>query len=295
MAPRKATAVSTLSALAQDYSDDDIAHSDPIMLPTPDSQSENKAPAKRRAASAKPGGNAKAAGSRVVKSKATTAARRTSSGSATAEPKARKAGIAPKGRPHKALEQLENVNDIAEDTEEVDEFEEPAAPAVKKGAKNARQPIKKTIGRPSKRAASVQPEPAIIPDTQPAPEPMHIDATIVEDEEAPAAPLPVRTSTRPPIAVSRSELQARPSSRPGRSNSRQPLETHYTAHRRAGSASDTENATQPALRRKLGDMTRKFEDLDLKYKQLKEVGSSDALSNFDKLRRSTEQRAKGKK
>lgn len=54
--------------------------------------------------------------------------------------------------------------------------------------------------------------------------------------------------------------------------------------RRAGSASDTERG-DPNLRRKLGDMTRKFENVDLKYRNLKEVGINEANSNMEKLRR----------
>lgn len=54
--------------------------------------------------------------------------------------------------------------------------------------------------------------------------------------------------------------------------------------RRAGSASDTERG-DPNLRRKLGDITRKFENVDLKYRNLKEVGINEANANMEKLRR----------
>lgn len=54
--------------------------------------------------------------------------------------------------------------------------------------------------------------------------------------------------------------------------------------RRAGSASDTERG-DPNLRRKLGDMTRKFENVDLKYRNLKEVGVNEANANMEKLRK----------
>jgi hypothetical protein len=76
-----------------------------------------------------------------------------------------------------------------------------------------------------------------------------------------------------------------------RSTSRQP--DIYSRHERAGSASDTERAGEPALRRKLGEMTRKFENLELKYRNLKELGSNDAQSSFDKLKKATNQRARG--
>ncbi|KIW32813.1 uncharacterized protein PV07_04333 [Cladophialophora immunda] len=54
--------------------------------------------------------------------------------------------------------------------------------------------------------------------------------------------------------------------------------------RRAGSASDTERG-DPNLRRKLGDVTRKFENVDLKYRNLKEVGIHEANANMEKLRK----------
>jgi hypothetical protein len=57
-----------------------------------------------------------------------------------------------------------------------------------------------------------------------------------------------------------------------------------TFRRRAGSASDTERG-DPNLRRKLGDITRKFENVDLKYRNLKEVGIDEANANMERLRK----------
>jgi len=67
-----------------------------------------------------------------------------------------------------------------------------------------------------------------------------------------------------------------------RDTSRSRQEPPY--RRRAGSASDTERG-DPSLRRKLGDMTRKFENVDLKYRNLKEVGINEANANMEKLRK----------
>ena len=59
--------------------------------------------------------------------------------------------------------------------------------------------------------------------------------------------------------------------------------------RRAGSASDTERGCgDPNLRRKLGDLTRKLEDIELKYRSLKEVGILEASANMEKLRKQCE-------
>ncbi len=67
-----------------------------------------------------------------------------------------------------------------------------------------------------------------------------------------------------------------------RQNSRIRQEAPF--RRRAGSASDTERG-DPNLRRKLGDITRRFENVDLKYRNLKEVGVNEANANMDKLRK----------
>lgn len=59
--------------------------------------------------------------------------------------------------------------------------------------------------------------------------------------------------------------------------------------RRAGSASDAERGGgDPNLRRKLGDVTRKFENIDLKYRNLKDVGILEANANMEKLRKQCE-------
>ena len=42
------------------------------------------------------------------------------------------------------------------------------------------------------------------------------------------------------------------------------------------------------LRRKLGDVTRKYENMDLKYRNLKDVAVSEASANVEKLRRQCE-------
>ena len=72
---------------------------------------------------------------------------------------------------------------------------------------------------------------------------------------------------------------------PSRATSR--THANDTFRRRAGSASDTERG-DPNLRRKLGDVTRKFENVDLKYRNLREVGLNEANANMEKLRKQCE-------
>jgi len=154
-----------------------------------------------------------------------------------------------------------------------------AAPAAKAA------PRATAAGRKARTAKNVPVvEPTkVIPETQP--EPMEIEPAVLamEDEvdevDEVAAPTPrpaARTANR---ALSASKPRPAPA-----------------AHRRAGSASDTERdrgGSDPALRRKLGDMTKKFENLDMKYRNLREVGTKDAESNFEKLKRTSDERCKG--
>lgn len=153
------------------------------------------------------------------------------------------------------------------------------APAAKTAAKTT------AVARKTRVAKNVPVvEPAkVIPETQP--EPMEIEPTVlamddeVDDVDEVAAPTP-RPAAR---TANRARSVSKQRQAPG-------------AQRRAGSASDTERdrgGNDPALRRKLGDMTKKFENLDMKYRNLREVGNKDAESNFDKLKRTTDDRCKG--
>ncbi|KAK2626384.1 hypothetical protein QTJ16_004646 [Diplocarpon rosae] len=84
------------------------------------------------------------------------------------------------------------------------------------------------------------------------------------------------------------EPEHAPASKPARTQPR----THSdyrprqpsTQRRRAGSASDTERS-DPTLRRKLGEMTKKYETLNLKYQDLRQIGIKEAAMNFDALRK----------
>ncbi|KAH6856455.1 chromosome segregation protein Csm1/Pcs1-domain-containing protein [Chaetomium sp. MPI-CAGE-AT-0009] len=48
----------------------------------------------------------------------------------------------------------------------------------------------------------------------------------------------------------------------------------------------------PALRRRLGEMTQKYESLEHKYRDLKEVAVREAERNFDKLKKQSEEKSK---
>ncbi|OCL10480.1 hypothetical protein AOQ84DRAFT_289183 [Glonium stellatum] len=85
----------------------------------------------------------------------------------------------------------------------------------------------------------------------------------------------------PPRPAARQSSNARSSSK------------QFQSHRRAGSASDTERGSgDPTLRRRLGEMTKKLENINLKYQNVREVGIQEKESNFDRLKRATDKREK---
>ena len=57
---------------------------------------------------------------------------------------------------------------------------------------------------------------------------------------------------------------------------------------------DASEGGEPALRRRLGELNRKFESLEQKYRDLREVAVKDAERNFDKLKKQGEEKANGK-
>jgi hypothetical protein len=141
--------------------------------------------------------------------------------------------------------------------------------------------VAKAKPKAKKRAQEPEPENMTIAETQPDPEPMDVDGdeSVEQSPEAPEIP-----ESMPPPA------------RPAR---RRPLPRAEPTQRavgigRAGSASDNERGTSdPALRRKVGELTKKCESLQAKYDNLKEATMSGKESNFEQLRKKTDQIARG--
>jgi hypothetical protein len=127
---------------------------------------------------------------------------------------------------------------------------------------------KRLLGKQQKSDAD---EITIVPETQePAPE---IDDTILTEEE------PVNSR-----AKSVSPLKARVN---GQTTQRHRQET--SRKRGPVASSDNEKTTSdPDLRRKLGEMTKKYESLDAKYRNLRDIGIVEANTNFEKLRKQCE-------
>ncbi|MCJ1354419.1 MAG: hypothetical protein MMC33_004407 [Icmadophila ericetorum] len=115
----------------------------------------------------------------------------------------------------------------------------------------------------------------VIPETQP--EPMEIDRPVspemdMEDEDA------------IPQSAYRQSNRIQPASK------QRPV---AIVRKRAGSASDTEKASNDAgLRRKLGSMAEKLESLELRYKNLREIGVKEAEANYRKLKDQSDESAK---
>ncbi|KAI0142781.1 hypothetical protein GGR57DRAFT_485568 [Xylariaceae sp. FL1272] len=80
-------------------------------------------------------------------------------------------------------------------------------------------------------------------------------------------------------------------SRPDYSSVQRPLpQILSSASRRPVSASDSE-LHEPTLRRRIGDLTRRYEVLETRYRNLREIGVEEAERNFDRFKKQTEERA----
>lgn len=291
---------STLAGLIDSDSDDGFA------MPTPDSAAENKAPGKKARGRPKTA-PLKPAPSKVTKTKAKGPARRTS-GRLVAKAIAVDSAPAKTKRP--ALK--DKTNQVYD--EEVDDFDqdlvmegtlEESIVTVKKTKPKVTKKTATTKGKatkdvwhtstinestaevlkpeahatkkrgPAKKQKAVEPSPEkVVQETQY--EDMDVDTDVDEILEEPE-PEPI---SKPTHTISRTQSHSR---------RRQPS----VQRRRARSASDTERS-DPALRRKLGELTKKYETLNLKYQDLREIGLKEAERNFERLRKETESKTKSK-
>lgn len=312
----KSKAVASLSGMMDTDMEDDTLNAD--AFPTPDSNQENATPARKKAGRAKP------TAKQFTKSKAPS--RRTSGGSvAITKATAPKSRAANKRAPLK--EQINNQ--YADDTEEVDEFAaQTEGEMFKDDIVESKQPAKrkgpaKKAGRPPKKDPVVQLSatakdgefeytPTAVRQIKGAikPAPSKAQKTNASNHQLSAEPrqpekviqetqVPMDTEESAPLEEDEDEQEQLPQSVFRRTNNARanPRQRHPTnTRRRAASASDTERtAGDPATRRKLGEMTKKFESLDLRYRNLREIGIKDAEANFDKLKTQSEAKAKGKR
>ena len=293
-------------------------------FPTPDSNQENAGSARKK------GRPAKATAKKFAKSKVV--GRRASGDSVPPKPAAAKKKTVAKRAPLKEktsarnAEDTEEVDEFAgegnEDTA-MDELVETKQPTKRKApAKRAgKQPKKK----PVEQTAVIEEEPAQQPKASEKDGEFEFTPTATRQKKRPGRPAAQKpkagarqTSTEAPqqdkiipetqvaMEIDQSELPEayeededalpqsvfrRTNNIGARTNQRQPL----VSRKRAGSASDTERGgTDPATRRKLGEMTSKFEKLEMKYQNLRDVGIKEANANFEKYKMQVQANAKGK-
>lgn len=282
----KSKGVATLSGMVDTDMEDDTLNGN--AFPSPDSNQENGGP-RRKGAKTQP------ASKKPLKKKA---------------PLSRAGGTSPvkkdtvATKPGKKRAPLKNQNNqhYTDETEEVDEFA-----AQSEGDMEVDDVIDPQRRAKSSKPARREEQPVKNASRRPAIEPErdgefeYTPTSVRVNKGARAAPIPmikkVIQETQAPTETEESMLLAeddnavdhdmpqstyrRPTERRNGSQRRQPLNSRH----RAGSASDTDRAgSDPATRRKLGEMSRKFESLDLKYRNLREVGIKQAEANFEKLR-----------
>ncbi|KAJ4349150.1 hypothetical protein N0V95_004845 [Ascochyta clinopodiicola] len=304
MAPRNALA--NISFTVDSASEDDMTHDELNAMPTPDSNTENKAPARKaRGKAALPARSAPAAkatargrpATRVAEAKKDDGVKKAPVKAGRKAAAGRKNGAGSEGEEEEVdeldeddvTEAIEPVKPAkrgrpakAKKVQEEEPVEEEPAPAKRGRKAAAKEPVVKkeaktkttAKSRTTKRGADTEAEPEAftIPETQPE---QDADAMDVEDsieiEEIPESmPPPPRPSARR-TAASRTRQSS-------------------AGARRAGSVSDTER--DPALRRKVGDLSKKLEAMTARYETLKDAATSGKESSFEQLRKRTEQAAR---
>lgn len=302
--------------VGSDSEDDHFAQS----LLTPDSAAEKKtvgikARGRAKAGASMPPKAAKTA--KVTKPKAP--ARRVSgrlSGRVTALPKA-----AATKKPKKQTAAERKAQEAAEDTEEVDEFDQSEdvvmgglsgdeldeSTIVATKEKKPRATKKKAVV-PRGKAAKVVPstqevvtEPEEVPETKPTrgrkKNPVLKRLPIVEVVEPSKI---IMESQVPDVEISQlsveDEEEQMDISRLPRAprDFTDPRSRQTPVRRRGGSASDPERNNDPALRRKLGDITKKYDNLSVKYQDLREVGLKEAERNFERLQKNMSEKTNSK-
>ena len=276
----KGKGIASLSEMVDTDEEDDIFNGD--ALQSPDSNQENGG-ARRK------GTKAQTTTKRPTKKKAALERAGVTKSSTAARPGKKRAPLKDHTKQQYA-DETEEADEFAAQTEGdtvMDDVVEPRGAAKKSApAKKGDQPTKKTTGRrpaEPQRDGEFEYTPTtakVAKSTKTAPIPMKkkiIHETQPPTESDPSLPPEEEDSNEASPDLPRSTLRHQPSSR-NTSQRRQPL----PPRRRANSASDTDH--DPTTRRKLGEMTLKFESLDLKYRNLREVGIKQAESNFEKLR-----------
>ncbi|KAI0387608.1 chromosome segregation protein Csm1/Pcs1-domain-containing protein [Hypomontagnella monticulosa] len=133
--------------------------------------------------------------------------------------------------------------------------------------------------RGRKPKAQIEPPPAEpeIPETQP------VEAEIPETQAIEVTELSVEEYD---------QIEDLPAHNAAGFSSVQRLQSHSIlgGSRRLVAASDSE-LHEPSMRRRVGDLTRKYENLEAKYRDLREIGVKEAERNYDRLKKQSEEKA----
>lgn len=288
----------TLSGLVDSDSDDHFAGND--AMPTPDSATENAAVAKKGRGRGK---TTKVAPMKVIKAKAPS---RRSSGRPNTKSKPFTAAQKKTGK-RPALADKTNQQHVS-DTEEVDEFaQDEEAVVVQTEIEDtvmkvveAKQPkLKATTKKaPVKRGGKAAKEDSV-EDTKPKSRPGRKKAPAKEqipEESSEKIMLETQVQEMDVDVEADDEVEETVSitvNNAARSRSDDRARQPPVKRRRAGSSSDTER-DNPSLRRKLGDMTKKYDALHIRFQDLKEVASKEADHTFDRYKKQSEEKEKGR-
>lgn len=192
-----------------------------------------------------------------------------------------------KAQSRQALKDRTNIQG-GSDTEEVDNFDDDEGKPKPKRAKTANTKKSRATAT-TVRSKRVEPL-SVIPETQQ--DPNDVSQSIEQDDmDIAAAPTPPRAMPVYQRARSTSVQPLLPRAS-ARSLSAQP---YPPPRERSGSVSDTARERRggdPELRRKLNDVTKKYENLSMKYQSLQDVGQGEAETNFEKLKRASDEKAK---
>ncbi|KAJ4389883.1 hypothetical protein N0V93_007355 [Gnomoniopsis smithogilvyi] len=244
--------------------------------------------AEKMAAARNPNPRGRASANRVQKAESKSVTRRDGAKkAAAAEKEIERQALAdsvsnerPKGtRGRKIKQPIEEGDEDAEDVLATPPGSD--EPVRKKGARDAVIPDsvqKKEASAGAKRGRKAtkaeesqmaEQESSEIPETQEAHDLMDVDG----EEEDRVEDLPTFSRFSAPPSAHRKASYHMPTS----------------ASKRAHSSSEHEN--DPSIRRRLGEMTKKYEALEARYKDLKNVAVTEAEKTFDRLKRTSEEKA----
>lgn len=211
---------------------------------------------------------------------------------------------APKPKTARGRPRTAKVAKLSSTPEELLALDDVARPVV--------QPVKR--GRKPKAQVATPPTEVEIPETQhplagdpagadfeiPETQPVEIFETLddsIDDEQFEDLPSYSRAAIssvqrmQPHYMVPSSALRGQPLV--PMSTSRMRHHVPFNAGRLPMAALDPE-ANDPSLRRRIGDLTRKYDNLEARYRDLRDIGVKEAELNYDRLKKQGEERANSK-